>query len=750
MGVSSSVENPSPIFLTIESWPWSRVVSIVRAYTDEEFDFGIDKSVISAITGLSQEDGATLIRALTSFENATMVNAVTLLSAILCIGDASQLMLDSRVAMVFDLFDFDGSAQISMDETTILLMCVASALSCALNMQDTYPPDAAFVALTQSIFADQEKSTSRHILKQEFISWANKIFFDVPKHDMETIYRKVFLQDPSIVGIGAEMNGVLSISPHGEHTPAQVDSVPSSFDAPRTLSTQSECPDEPVQNKPFSCIPQTATEDYEDSFEDADESTPKDVDVTEIASKSAVEPTPEPEQGPVPELVPETEPKPEPVVEPIDSAADDTYEDSFEELDVSTHDTEGHDTEGLIKSSTEHGNNTGVNSTDVSQGVVVEKDVNGVVDPKSDHETVTETTSHEPVPEPEYEASFEAIESLSTKVRLPKEGEVNGILSQEQDYDESLETKPGELVEPDARNEPAEELKSAEKNETAADDLCDDSEVVGVFEVQQLNIHNIRDTDGNYDEKCKPYATLIVGDGSKWKYTTDAKEHGGAYAMWEINFDKDICTRDLKDGMLTLTLRSKSSTEDTILGRCQVDMEGVLNSINQWVTLSGAVLNKDTNVGRYMIRMRYRTVSEPLVPAFEVKDLLLSKLMYSESAQDGKADIYATLSIGDGSVWQHTTDVVENSSSDISWPSLNISSFFKLEDLKSSSLLLRVLSKIDSEDKLVGQTEVDLGYLVDSLDIPAVVEGELRSDSDSNDNHESCGHYAMKLCMHTK
>ena len=66
--------------------------------------------------------------------------------------------------------------------------------------------------------------------------------------------------------------------------------------------------------------------------------------------------------------------------------------------------------------------------------------------------------------------------------------------------------------------------------------------------------------------------------------------------MWEINFDKDICTRDLKDGMLTLTLRSKSSTEDTILGRCQVDMEGVLNSINQWVTLSGAVLNKDTNV----------------------------------------------------------------------------------------------------------------------------------------------------------
>lgn len=40
-----------------------------------------------------------------------------MLSAIICLTDSSQQILETRAGAIFDLFDFDGTAQITQDET---------------------------------------------------------------------------------------------------------------------------------------------------------------------------------------------------------------------------------------------------------------------------------------------------------------------------------------------------------------------------------------------------------------------------------------------------------------------------------------------------------------------------------------------------------------------------------------------------------------------------------------------------------
>lgn len=43
--------------------PWSRVVSVVKAYNDGEYDFGIDYTVVMAITGVNMDEAQALITA---------------------------------------------------------------------------------------------------------------------------------------------------------------------------------------------------------------------------------------------------------------------------------------------------------------------------------------------------------------------------------------------------------------------------------------------------------------------------------------------------------------------------------------------------------------------------------------------------------------------------------------------------------------------------------------------------------------
>jgi hypothetical protein len=110
---------------------------VLKAYSDDEYDFGIDASTVASLTGLTIEESKQLIKLLSKDKKGLMylrflptlltslssvrVNALTLLSTVVCLADASQQMLETRAGAIFDLFDFDGTAQINQDETVCFL-----------------------------------------------------------------------------------------------------------------------------------------------------------------------------------------------------------------------------------------------------------------------------------------------------------------------------------------------------------------------------------------------------------------------------------------------------------------------------------------------------------------------------------------------------------------------------------------------------------------------------------------------------
>jgi hypothetical protein len=48
---------------------WSRVQQVIKAYTDEEHDFGIDHNVVKTITGLSAEEAKSLMTLLSKSDS---------------------------------------------------------------------------------------------------------------------------------------------------------------------------------------------------------------------------------------------------------------------------------------------------------------------------------------------------------------------------------------------------------------------------------------------------------------------------------------------------------------------------------------------------------------------------------------------------------------------------------------------------------------------------------------------------------
>ncbi len=40
---------------TIKTWPLTRVVAIIKAYKEGDFDFGLDASSLSALTGIDED-----------------------------------------------------------------------------------------------------------------------------------------------------------------------------------------------------------------------------------------------------------------------------------------------------------------------------------------------------------------------------------------------------------------------------------------------------------------------------------------------------------------------------------------------------------------------------------------------------------------------------------------------------------------------------------------------------------------------
>lgn len=188
--------------------PWTRAASVMRTYSEGEYDFGIEESVVVAITGVESGEARELIAAHSRNDNGMWVsflvsircvsitvwdllyriNALTLMISIIALADSSKRNESNRLFAVFDLFDFSKANAISYDELvcfdfvwyepelfvifsglqTILIICVGQSFSYIL----TRPPpftDAHACKWSSAIYAKLGKKPTSSINKVTFI-----------------------------------------------------------------------------------------------------------------------------------------------------------------------------------------------------------------------------------------------------------------------------------------------------------------------------------------------------------------------------------------------------------------------------------------------------------------------------------------------------------------------------------------------------------------------------------------------------
>lgn len=134
-------------------------------------------------------------------------------------------------------------------------------------------------------------------------------------------------------------------------------------------------------------------------------------------------------------------------------------------------------------------------------------------------------------------------------------------------------------------------------------------------------------SEGLFGGKQDPYAVLKVGDGSVWQHTTDVREDGGSYAMWNLNFSSAISSADAGAGKLIIKALDKDPKRDKAIGKVAIDLQGVLSSPNVWMDLSGELQDDGKKSGLYTVRVRFLTAQAKQFPKLEVRELALTNLV---------------------------------------------------------------------------------------------------------------------------
>ncbi len=193
--------------------PKTRVESVLKAYNEGEYDFGIDYTVVMNITGYEIDDAKELIKVHSKNESGMSVhlivvltlcyltvcriNAIALLITIISLGNGENRNELGRLESVFDLMDFSHNSQITMDEMvesfsmiclrcddsfscspqTILLLCVGSSFAFITGRSEDSPIDTAIIQFGKHIYESMGKKPTNYVTKEEFAEWTKEHVF---------------------------------------------------------------------------------------------------------------------------------------------------------------------------------------------------------------------------------------------------------------------------------------------------------------------------------------------------------------------------------------------------------------------------------------------------------------------------------------------------------------------------------------------------------------------------------------------
>jgi hypothetical protein len=118
MGTTESKPQLAPPFDRLSEWTIIRVEKLLSDYLAKDLDFGLDYHGLSMILDGDKEWSEQIIKAFGS-QNG-LINVLSFISGAALVVTASP---EEKASLCFRAFDFSGTGAISMDETTIMLMC---------------------------------------------------------------------------------------------------------------------------------------------------------------------------------------------------------------------------------------------------------------------------------------------------------------------------------------------------------------------------------------------------------------------------------------------------------------------------------------------------------------------------------------------------------------------------------------------------------------------------------------------------
>lgn len=206
----------------------------------------------------------------------------------------------------------------------------------------------------------------------------------------------------------------------------------------------------------------------------------------------------------------------------------------------------------------------------------------------------------------------------------------------------------------------------------------------------------------------------------------------GRGIQWNnLEFSGKISQAQLPIDTLSIRIKEKNNKDGVVklLGVANINLSSLITQSNQWITLTGDLLDKDgksiktkTSSSSYQLRLRYyRDDQIPeitnIIEKNENKGLLqLNEISFHHVPQGFRKNLFVECQLRDPPAsdldWSHLTDILDfpDNSLQITWSHLTLYGNI-LEKSLESSLLLTLKQQNQPTDTILGYAEINLQEL---------------------------------------
>jgi len=165
---------------------------MIKAFVDGEYDWGIDHTVIMALTGQTLDGAKVVIKAMSKGESVT-INAASFLVAVIMLSEPNRRVDNNQLALIFEVFDFSMCGSLSFDEFTIMLLCVISTQGIIISRAKENPDDAHVVEIAKAIYDKIGKDVKSSIQYAEVLMVYKEFFTSHSVSTIDTVYDRFML-----------------------------------------------------------------------------------------------------------------------------------------------------------------------------------------------------------------------------------------------------------------------------------------------------------------------------------------------------------------------------------------------------------------------------------------------------------------------------------------------------------------------------------------------------------------------------